>query len=863
MAEYPKWVNGLLAVILLISGVGTVIYFNTDIVAKDLCGPRGDSEPWENVTSTAYYNKTLSAIGRYYCEKDATISKEECVLLDKLLNVNGCKWCARLSGTGKTCYVIVDDPEPEPESEITLSLFKDSTSIAIDVGLDKSEGIKMDLVYDGISRKVLEFEIENDISAQEIQIFVSETNFDIMLVDSGKLEKFNSGYNVVPIDVEVCSPYYEWHEGNQTEVEISNCTMIEDGTEQVYYEGWDPVALVSSDKSKADRLDKFNILSKGKYRYTFNVPIVKTNDGWGSSGTVYLGVDDEVYVDKQHSSWWDGSWGNRKNVIFTGGEVELVNFTVFLNITYEASMQSGFDDVRFLNGSCTNNSAGSWEDYFEFDNIFNSSSAGVWVLVPRLITGVNELCMYYGNSGASMGEQPTKTWDSNYAGIFHFSEGTGTGTKESISGVMSGFSGSPPWTTGSACTFGSCLNLQGNDCVHVENAGNVYDTVSVTAEVWMFPSSPWLGRGPMKRYDTGAWDPPYATWQIQLGSIGIGTTFATSDTYRDMDYSHAGVQKLFVAFSYDATSGDAYQIQNKTTIDYFSSSGDLSLGAAGVNLSFGCRDPDDTPTDFFNGTMDEIRISKIQRNTGWLNRTYENSNISTYVFGSEEISNLVPIITADINETIVYNWTSVNASATYTDANSDVGTVYFNLTINYVHKWGKGTTSVSNGSSVSIIVDSANWTTLDNVSFKFTAYDGTAYTVNSTNTTIVNIAPISRDFTRTADYIFNMTTDVNISAIYTDGDLLTDGTCYFNISKEGIHQFGWGISNLQNASSCSYVIDKSNFTTLNVNWTANLTMWDGFNYTIGNVTSWFVQLYQKVGVAATNRFVIRAGGGAL
>ena len=44
----------------------------------------------------------------------------------------------------------------------------------------------------------------------------------------------------------------------------------------------------------------------------------------------------------------------------------------------------------------------------------------------------------------------------------------------------------------------------------------------------------------------------------------------------------------------------------------------------------------DTPTQFFDGIIDEVRFSDIARSTAWIKATYNSGNDSLLTYGSEE-----------------------------------------------------------------------------------------------------------------------------------------------------------------------------------------------------------------------------------
>jgi len=127
------------------------------------------------------------------------------------------------------------------------------------------------------------------------------------------------------------------------------------------------------------------------------------------------------------SNWWNSSWGEKKEI-----EVSVIsnsthkNYQVNLNITYDSDMNSGFDDLRFINGS-----ENSELDYWIEEKV-NSSWASVWVKVDQNITTSNYIFyMYYGNPNATSKSNGLKTfeaWDDFEDGSIssNWTQSTGT-----------------------------------------------------------------------------------------------------------------------------------------------------------------------------------------------------------------------------------------------------------------------------------------------------------------------------------------------------------------------------------------------------------------------------------------------------
>ncbi len=119
---------------------------------------------------------------------------------------------------------------------------------------------------------------------------------------------------------------------------------------------------------------------------------------------IFIGVANESSGGSSNSSWWNSSWGKRKEI--TIGETSgttLTNYSVLVNVSYEAEMQSDFDDLRFvLDGEVLS--------YYIEDKV-DSGWAGVYVKVPQLNASSDTVIeMYYGNGGVSGGSNITDTF---------------------------------------------------------------------------------------------------------------------------------------------------------------------------------------------------------------------------------------------------------------------------------------------------------------------------------------------------------------------------------------------------------------------------------------------------------------------
>ena len=130
------------------------------------------------------------------------------------------------------------------------------------------------------------------------------------------------------------------------------------------------------------------------------------------------------YGAEETINWWDTDWSYRKKLTFNNSDQAetLTNFPVLVNLSsanfdYSKAKSDGSD-------LCFIDSDGSTELNYEIEDWDTSGSSYVWVNVTGIdgSTTTDHIWMYYGNSAASPGENPTGVWDENYLMVQHFQE---------------------------------------------------------------------------------------------------------------------------------------------------------------------------------------------------------------------------------------------------------------------------------------------------------------------------------------------------------------------------------------------------------------------------------------------------------
>ncbi|MHA2474172.1 MAG: DUF2341 domain-containing protein, partial [Promethearchaeota archaeon] len=309
------------------------------------------------------------------------------------------------------------------------------------------------------------------------------------------------------------------------------------------------------------------------------------------------------------------------------GSSNLINFPVLISILdtdLHDKVQSNGNDIAFYNGT-------QWLDH-EIE-VFNQTYSGTqaqlvaWVRIPSLSpTTDTKIYMYYGNSTMGPQENPTGVWDSNYQAIWHLSEDPSGTAPQILDSTLNNYDGTSFGSMTSedqrAGQIDGCLDFDGSD-----------DEVN--------PSGVVIG-------DLAAWT--LSAW-IRMGADTADqrTIYSEGDTVVS-DYLFLYVDDINsdVRFYSETATGDWTQVigstdvednqwhlvtlvqRSKTDRELFVDS--LSEGTSTHNAgtlttdtaSIGALNYIWGSADWFNGTIDEVRISNINRSNDWIITEYNN-----------------------------------------------------------------------------------------------------------------------------------------------------------------------------------------------------------------------------------------------
>ena len=207
-----------------------------------------------------------------------------------------------------------------------------------------------------------------------------------------------------------------------------------------------------------------------------------------ASGLTDSSVASAVYTINSGGTGWLPSWSYRKPITVNSGRVPgtQTNFPMLVSLPSDGdlaahSLSNGYDIVfTDLSGTTVLNCE---------RELFNPSTGQLiaWVNIPSLLDGT-VIYMYFGNSSETTDQQnPTGTWDSHYAGVWHLPNGT---TLSAADSTANGNNGTITGTTATNGQMDGAGAFNGsNQYIDIGNRASLQITGDITIEAWVNPTN--------------------------------------------------------------------------------------------------------------------------------------------------------------------------------------------------------------------------------------------------------------------------------------------------------------------------------------------------------------------------------------
>ena len=435
------------------------------------------------------------------------------------------------------------------------------------------------------------------------------------------------------------------------------------------------------------------------------------------------------------SAWWDNNWGYRKEITIDHDQIpdSLEYFPLLINLSgsnvFNKILSDG-RDIAFIAGN------DSYQFNHEIESIDTVAQTGhVWVNVTRVTGATNTtLYLYYNNSAAAAQWDNTSTWHSNYVLVCHmntsFDDSTINGNDGTEQTVI------PP--VDGVAAYGQDFEHDDHDYVNYSLVG---DHNAFSIEFWH----------------------TIETLNVDKYSIGNKGDFSfLVKTDGKMEFEVGSDKADSGTLVYDEgpwfyTVGTC----DGANINIFTNGVNKDTTPCTVNLNtpfWVGMEQDNGGDDWYDGVIDEFRISKVAWNSSWITTTYNSivngSDGGFFSFGPETSKfNNSPLISVynPVNNSVVYDTSTINVSVYIEDVEGDL----FNYTIetspDIGHRygnWSSNGTKIANvsglkyGTTYSVFVNttdyygSGNWT---NRTYYFTVNGGLefwCYNENNMSNTI-------------------------------------------------------------------------------------------------------------------------------
>ncbi len=363
-------------------------------------------------------------------------------------------------------------------------------------------------------------------------------------------------------------------------------------------------------------------------------------------------------VARADPGWYTTGWQYRKEITFNSANVSAnqTDFPVLISLTdadLAARAQNDGDDILFTDSGGANKLSHEIE---RFDG--DSGELVAWVKVPSLSSSSNtEIYMYYGNTGAGNSENVTGVWDSNYRMVQHLHETSKTGGAyndhlDSTSNDNDGEAQNGVSMNGTGKMDGADIFDGGDDYVDPGTPFQATFRGSFSIEAWIKPDD---GIPASKNSvvgttnsdssdrmnvesprDTGKIGFFYESNNIQARAMTANAVFSNGAeswhyvvVVADSAASGPGAHKIYFDGVNQALDGTDDGDNSAVTYTDWTSSDNLWVGAYN---QYG------NGANWFDGLIDEVRMSDTARSASWIQTSYNNQSdpSSFYSVGSEE-----------------------------------------------------------------------------------------------------------------------------------------------------------------------------------------------------------------------------------
>lgn len=385
------------------------------------------------------------------------------------------------------------------------------------------------------------------------------------------------------------------------------------------------------------------------------------------------------YTDPNTPSWYNFDWGYRKKISIdhtkVSGTADLIDFPVLITASGDADLQAHTrvdgNDILFTKADGTTKLPHEMEKYIQ-----GTGTLVAWVKIPALSpTADTDIYMYYGNSSSSAQQQSSGVWDNNYVGVWHLGESSGTHFDSTINNNDSNSVAVTQQGTAVGKADGADEFNGTSDQIHINDNSSFNFSNAVTVEAWVKPAG--TIDGTKDRQIAGKYQNAYS----------LSATRTISSTPIFEVYVNGGFRNVkgtanlptgswtYTVGTYDSTDRAIKLFVNGLVNQTTNLTGFASYALGMANSTF--RIGRFYSSGYFQGTIDEVRVSKIKRSADWIATQYNNQNApSGFVHITAQASTVSPVYTTagTLTSSVLDSSNATTWGTVFLSANTPLGT---------------------------------------------------------------------------------------------------------------------------------------------------------------------------------------------
>jgi hypothetical protein len=333
---------------------------------------------------------------------------------------------------------------------------------------------------------------------------------------------------------------------------------------------------------------------------------------------------------------WLTGWRYRKKITIdeTKVDADLTDFPVLVKLTssnfdFTKALSNG-NDIRF-----TSSDGSTLLKYERERHDATNQVAEYWVKIPSVSGSVNtDFYIYFGNVSASDGADPTNVWDNNFKGVWHMKDYTTSQVNDSTANANNGTkkAANEPIETDGKIAKGQNFDRV-DDYISI-SAPNI-DYANFTLEAFVKPNT--LGsssNNPEIFFFVNSDGSLVSLFGINYQGKIMWYVKKTGNIQRRQRTTTTPITAGNWYYLVLTKSGDNDVVVYKDAVVDTTRENQTEDTAFSNNYKIG--GVKDIYNELWDGIIDEVRISNIQRSAAWIKASYHSGNDTLVSYGIEE-----------------------------------------------------------------------------------------------------------------------------------------------------------------------------------------------------------------------------------